>query len=550
MELTGGQAMARQLALEGVEVVFGLPGVQLDYAVDGLASKAPEIRFIATRHEQATTYMADGYSRASGKPGVAMVVPGPGVLNSLAGIATAWASGSRVLLIAAQIPSPLIGQTRGVLHEIPDQTAVLRTLTKWTGLASRPEDVPGVVREGFAQLTSGRPRPVAVELPPDVLAGEGQVELATPVAAPPLPEPDGTLVERAARLLAEARFPVIHVGGGVISSGAAPAVVELAERLQAPILKSSFGHSAIDDRHPLVVPTQQSAAILGRADVVLVVGSRFLTRSGGTMPVREGARLVGLNLDRHDLGPPRAFDLELIGDARAGVSALLAALPSWWAPDGAAAEQRREAVAAARADAQADLEALEPQMSWVRALRAGLPDDGVVLNDLTQVGFVAELGFEARDPHSFVTAGYQGTLGYGFPTALGFKVGAPDRQVVALCGDGGFGYALQELSTARRERIGVTVMLFVDDWYGNVRRTQKEDFDGRFLGVTLGNPDFVALARAYGIEASRIDAPGDLTRILHERRGATDPALVVIPQGEVPSPWPQILWARKAAAAI
>jgi acetolactate synthase-1/2/3 large subunit len=320
VELTGGQAMARQLALEGVEVVFGLPGVQLDYAVDGLASKAPEIRFIATRHEQATTYMADGYSRASGKPGVAMVVPGPGVLNSLAGIATAWASGSRVLLIAAQIPSPLIGQTRGVLHEIPDQTAVLRTLTKWTGLASRPEDVPGVVREGFAQLTSGRPRPVAVELPPDVLAGEGQVELATPVAAPPLPEPDGTLVERAARLLAEARFPVIHVGGGVISSGAAPAVVELAERLQAPILKSSFGHSAIDDRHPLVVPTQQSAAILGRADVVLVVGSRFLTRSGGTMPVREGARLVGLNLDRHDLGPPRAFDLDR-GRARGRVGA-------------------------------------------------------------------------------------------------------------------------------------------------------------------------------------------------------------------------------------
>jgi hypothetical protein len=163
-------------------------------------------------------------------------------------------------------------------------------------------------------------------------------------------------------------------------------------------------------------------------------------------------------------------------------------------------------------------------MSWVRALRAGLPDDGVVLNDLTQVGFVAELGFEARDPHSFVTAGYQGTLGYGFPTALGFKVGAPDRQVVALCGDGGFGYALQELSTARRERIGVTVMLFVDDWYGNVRRTQKEDFDGRFLGVTLGNPDFVALARAYGIEASRIDPNPARAARCHRSRAGRDPA--------------------------
>ncbi|MFZ0215756.1 MAG: thiamine pyrophosphate-binding protein, partial [Candidatus Dormiibacterota bacterium] len=170
MQLTGGQAMARQLALEGVEVIFGLPGVQLDYAVDGLAREAPDIRFLVTRHEQATTYMADGYARATGKVGVAMVVPGPGVLNALAGLATAYASGSPVLLITGQAPSAFIGEGRGVLHEIPDQSAILRTLTKWTGIAKRPEDVPGVLREAFAQLASGRPRPVAVELPPDVLA--------------------------------------------------------------------------------------------------------------------------------------------------------------------------------------------------------------------------------------------------------------------------------------------------------------------------------------------------------------------------------------------
>ncbi|MFZ0216675.1 MAG: thiamine pyrophosphate-dependent enzyme, partial [Candidatus Dormiibacterota bacterium] len=358
--------------------------------------------------------------------------------------------------------------------------------------------------------------------------------------------PEARLVERAAELLAAASFPALAVGTGVIAGHAAQAVIELAERLDAPILKSSFGHSAIDDRHPLVVPTQQSGAVLREADVVLTIGTRFLTRSGERMPVREDATLIGLNLDEHDLGAPRSYHVRLLGDAELGTRQLLAALHDRALAGGGA--RRHEVVAAARADAASDLEALEPQMSWVRALRAGLPDDGVLVNDLTQVGFVAELGFQTRHPRSFVTAGYQGTLGFGFPTALGFKVGAPDRSVVALCGDGGFGYTLQELSTAKGEGIGVTVVLFVDGWYGNVRRTQKEDFAGRFLGTTLTNPDFLELAHAFGVEAMRVEDPDELGRVLRERQGAREPALIVVPQGEVPSPWPQILWARAAAA--
>jgi acetolactate synthase-1/2/3 large subunit len=185
MRMTGGQAMAGQLVREGVEVVFGVPGVQLDDGVDGLATAAPQIRFVVTRHEQATTYMADGYARLAGRPGVALAVPGPGMLNALSGLATAYACSSPVLFLVGQVPSHMIGEGRGFLHEIPNQSAILHGLTKWSGMAGSPEEVPGLLREAFAQLESGRPRPVAVEIPPDVLAGEADVELLDPV--PPAP---------------------------------------------------------------------------------------------------------------------------------------------------------------------------------------------------------------------------------------------------------------------------------------------------------------------------------------------------------------------------
>ncbi|MBO0702994.1 MAG: hypothetical protein J2P38_08680, partial [Candidatus Dormibacteraeota bacterium] len=541
--ITGGQAMARQLVAEGVEVIFGLPGVQLDWGVDGLARDASSVRFITTRHEQATTYMADGYSRASGKVGVAMVVPGPGVLNCLSGLATAYACNSRVLLIAGQIPGPFIGEGRGVLHEIPDQTAILRTLTKWTGRATAPEEVPGLLREAFRQLWSGRPRPVAVELPPDVLQAMGECEVVPPTTPEPPLAPDPVLVEEAATLLAQARFPVLAVGAGVILADAGRAVLSLAELLGAPVLRSSFGHSAVPDAHPLVAPTQQTPQVLARADVVFAIGTRFYNRRGTPMPVPEGAKRIALNIDDGDTIGARTYDLALIGDAELGTRQVEEAVRRLGSPRTASADLARDVVREAKAAAADGLERLEPQMSWVRAVRAGLEDRGTVVMDLTQVGFVAEIGFEVRDRFSFVTAGYQGTLGFGFPTSLGFKVGAPDRDVCVLTGDGGFGYALQELSTARANQIGVTVLLFVDGWWGNVRRTQQEDFGGRYLGTTLVNPDFVELAHSFGIAATRVEDPERLTQLLRERSGAVEPALIVIPQGEVPSPWDQIIWA-------
>ncbi|MGH9057205.1 MAG: thiamine pyrophosphate-binding protein, partial [Acidimicrobiales bacterium] len=280
MELTGGQALARQLVIEGVTDVFGIPGVQLDFAMDALSEVSDDLIFRNTRHEQAATYMADGFARSSGRVGVSLVVPGPGVLNTLAALSTAYACSSPVLQLAGQIPSAAIGSGHGLLHEIPDQSGVLAALTKWSGLARSPAEVPRLVHDAFGHLRSGRPRPVALEIPPDVLAAKQEVSVVAEAAVPQRSVPDEQEIERAAQLLAEARRPVICAGWGVQAAGATAQLRRLAEALGAPVVMSQHGRGSLDDRHPLALTSLGGPEVLGRADVVLAVGTRFRELDG------------------------------------------------------------------------------------------------------------------------------------------------------------------------------------------------------------------------------------------------------------------------------
>src|SRR5256714_4425782 len=234
MEMTGGDALARQLAREGVRDIFGVPGVQLDYAIDGLAKVSSQIRYWNTRHEQATSYMADGYARSTGQIGVCLVVPGPGLLNALSGVATAYACSSRVLCIAGQIPSMAIGRGLGLLHEIPEQSHILGALTKWSARAETPAEVPALVHEAFRQLRSGRPRPVGIEIPPDVLQATGEVTLTDPLPIEPPLRPDQAALRDVAALLKRAERPAIYAGGGVVAGDATEQLRALAELLQCP----------------------------------------------------------------------------------------------------------------------------------------------------------------------------------------------------------------------------------------------------------------------------------------------------------------------------
>jgi acetolactate synthase-1/2/3 large subunit len=544
LAMTGGDALAHQLAREGVRHVFGVPGVQLDYAVDGLAKVADQVSYWNTRHEQATAYMADGYARTTGSAGVCMVVPGPGLLNALAGVATAYACSSRVLCIAGQIPSTAIGRGFGMLHEIPDQSRILGALTKWSRLAKSPAEVPTLVHEAIRQLPSGRPQPVGLEIPPDVLQAEADVMLLEPVNHDEPLAPDPELIRQAAELLAGAERSVVYVGGGLVASGGSDVLRSVAERLEAPVVMSPNGRGALDDRHPLALTSLAGRELLAEADVVLAIGTRFLIGQE-QIALSAGARLVLVNVEMRDLGQPRTPTLAIHGDAAVSLGGLLEHL------DGRPPRpSRRAELDRARAWCSEMLAGIEPQHGWVRALRASMPEDGILVNEFTQVGYLAQVAYPVYAARSYVSPGYQGTLGYGFPTALGAKVAHPERAVLSITGDGGFGWGLAELSTARKYNIGLVTVVFNDGAYGNVRRAQVEQFDGRVLGSDLLNPDFVQLAESFGVRGTRASTPGELEGVLRETlAGSSEPVLIDVPVGRMQNPWRVMRQARGRRAS-
>ncbi len=531
IERTGGQLLTEALARQGVHMIFGIPGVQLDELADALYAAGDQISFVCVRNEQATTYMANGYARSTGAVGVAMVVPGPGVLNALTGLATAFATNSRVLLLAGQIDSRAIGKGYGALHEIPDQTGMLQRLTKWTGTARRADGIPDLVTRAFSEMYSGRPRPVALEVPPDVLASTA---IATVDGhARPMPvAPDEADVERAAALLRSSRRPIIYAGGGVgaASPGAALALRELAEALEAPVLVSENGRGAIDARHRLAFDALALRAFRADADIVLGVGTRFLTTFGSQLDIGS-ASLVLLNADPADLGAPRQAAATICADADPGLRALADAVGK---PPRASRTSEFQRVRMWLDRCFADI---APQREYLAAIRSALPDDGIFVSEYTQVGYAASACFPTYHPHGYIGPGYQGTLGFGFATALGVKAADPSRAVLAVTGDGGFSWTMQELSTAKRYSIGLVTVLFNDGYYGNVRRIQKNRYGGRYFASDLTNPDYRVLAEAFGISYARAHDPATLSGVLREALPADEPTLIEVPVGEFPSPW-------------
>lgn len=549
MTPSGAEALVGQLEREGVRHVFGVPGVQLDHVLDALArarAAGGAIEYIAARHEQGAAHMAEAYARTTGRPGVCLVVPGPGVLNALPAVATGYACSSPMLCVAADIPSPLAGRGLGILHELPDQDGVLASVTKWSARAETPAGIPGLVHEAIRQSRSGRPRPVGLTIPTDVLTARAELD---PVPAGPAPDrlrvsgaPERDVLLEIAAVLRTARRPLLYAGGGVLASRAGAVLTALAEELSAPVVMSRNAGGAVPAHHALAFPSLAARRLLPSADAVLVVGSRFLTPRGTALPTAPEAAVALVNADPADLGPPRRADFALCADARTALEELRAELPA--APEPRAGRESGwppGELADVRAWCARTVESVEPQWSYVRALREAIPDDGFLVNELTQVGYLAAVGYPVHHPGTFLTPGYQGTLGYGYPSALGVKVGNPDRAVVSINGDGGFCWNMQELATARKYGIAVTAVVFNDNAYGNVRRIQADEFESRFIGSDLASPDFVRLAESFSVPAVRAETPARLAGALKECLGEPGPSLIEVPVTEMPSVWPLLL---------
>jgi acetolactate synthase I/II/III large subunit len=530
--MTGGEAIVSGLVAHGIDTVFGLPGAQVYGLFD--AFHQAQLKVIGARHEQACGYMAYGYARSSGKPGVFSVVPGPGVLNASAALLTSFGSNEPVLCLTGQVPTQFLGKGRGHLHEMPDQLATLRTFVKWADRIEYPGVAPTLVSRAFQEMLSGRRGPAALEMPWDVFTQSAEVGTAEVLDTLPAPLPDADRVKDAAALVVASKHPMIFVGSGAIH--AREEILELAEMIDAPVVAFRSGRGIVSNAHELGLTMAAAYRLWPTTDLMIGIGTRLELPTMSRWPYRP----VGLKSIRIDIDPSemRRYtpDVAVISDSKAGTRELLAAVSK---AGYRKISGRRASIREASAAALQEIQKVQPQMAYLNILREVLPANAIVTDELSQVGFASWYGFPVYEPRTFVTSGYQGTLGSGFPTALGAKVANPDRPVVAITGDGGFMFGVQELATAVQYNIGVITLVFNNNAYGNVRRDQRTRFDGRVVAADLVNPDFVKLADSFGIAASLVTAPGQFRPALEKALTHGGPYLVVIevPRDSEVTPW-------------
>jgi acetolactate synthase-1/2/3 large subunit len=528
--MTTAEATVATLAAHGVDTLYALPGVHNDHLFDALYQASDRIKVVHPRHEQGTAYMALGAALATARPQAYAVVPGPGLLNTGAALLTAYAMNAPVLGLIGQIPDADIGRGIGHLHEIRDQAGIISRLVDFSARIRGAEAASALVAKALAAMGTGRRGPAVLECAIDVWGRTGPASLVAPIA-PQEPEIDDDAIAAAAAALGAAKRPFIICGGG--AQGAFAEVTELAHMLEAPVLGYRRGRGVLDSRAPLSVTLPIGRDLWGEADVVLGVGTRMyypFTQWG----MDDDVAIIRINSDPEEPARVHKPKVALVGDAQPILRRLVDAVATRNARRPSRAEEMRER----RADLDKKLAKLAPQRAFLDAIRAELPEDGIFVDEVTQMGFVARLAFPVYKPRTFLSPGYQDNLGWGFATALGAQNARRDVPVVAISGDGGFMFTANELSTAVRHRIPLVAVVFADGAFGNVRRIQEERYGNRLIASDLANPDFIRFAESFGASAERATDPDALRAAL--RRGfarRNGPTLIEVPVGPMPSPW-------------
>ena len=532
--MTAGDAVVDGLIRNGIDTLFCLPGVQNDLFFDALHARTDEIRPIHTRHEQAVAYMALGAAQATGKPSAFCVVPGPGFLNASAALATAYSTSSKVVALLGQINLAAIDQGYGLLHEVRDQIGILRTMTKWAERIESPGDAARLTQEAFRQLGEGRPRPVGLECPMDVWGRKGPIAMPGGPAEEEVLPVDTDKVEEAAKLLGTAKKPMIVVGGG--AQDASVEVRRIAEMLEAPVCGFCMGRGVLDSRHHLSITMPTGHRLWKDVDVVLGVGTRMQPHQQ-VWGTDKKLKIIRIDLSQEEMDRITKPEVGIVGDAAAALIALAEALPK----HNTARASRKDELDEARAKTMKMLAPLVPQLAYIDAIRNALPEDGVFVDELTQVSYISRHAMPVYNPRSFIASGYQGTLGWGYAAGLGVKVARPNAPVLSINGDGGFMFNVQEMATAVRHGINLVAVVFNDGAFGNVQRIQKLRYGNRTIASDLTNPDFGKLADSFGVASLRATSPRALQDHLEEAFRMDAPVLIEAPVGEMPDPWSSVL---------
>ncbi|GGO27100.1 hypothetical protein GCM10010116_54370 [Microbispora rosea subsp. aerata] len=531
--LTGARALVEALRLHGVDTVFGIPGTH-NLAIYEELDRAG-VRCVTPRHEQGAGYAADGYARVTGRPGVVVTTTGPGVVNAATALGQAYSDSSPVLLVSPGVPTGHPRDGRGYLHESRDQSRAIDALCAWSHRVTTVREIQAAVARAFAHFAEGRPRPVHIEIPVDLLDAQDRVKLVPPYQITRR-VPGARPLDEAAALLRTARMPGFVLGGGSQYPGYGESPVgrmamRLAERLGARVVTTVNGKGTVPESHPLALgATLHLAAVrrwLAACDVVLAVGTELGPADLWEDDFTLSGRLVRIDVDPGQMHGDHVADVAIVADAELAVRGLLERLEHMdRVPQPSGEGWRRE-------DYEAELEELTRRWSGqLAALRRALPPETVLVGDNSMVVYHGALvGMPMDPPGRFLFPTGFGTLGFALPAAIGAKLGRPDLPVVALAGDGAFQFSLQELATAVELELSLPIVVSVNGGFGEIREEMRQR-GMRPVAVDLRAPDFPALAAAYGARGRAVKTPGELEEAVAEALRAPAPTVIVVPEEE------------------
>jgi thiamine pyrophosphate-dependent acetolactate synthase large subunit-like protein len=529
--MTCGEAVMKLLSAYGVDTVFGMAGTMTVELYRGIARAG--IRHVQCRNEQGASLMADGYARATGKPGVCTIIAGPGVTNAATGIAQAYCDSQPMLVLSGGTATRTHGKGWGAIHELDDQAAVTAGFTAFSAMVRYPEELPELIARAYAVFRGTRPRPVHLSLPRDVLPEAVEAEWKTR-RTPSLPMPDPAAIDEAADRLAQSKRPLILVGGGAV--GTREALTNIAERIGAPVLATNAGKGIFPDSHPLSLgcsivqtPSQQA---LANADVVLLIGSEVAAGDHFLQKLDISGDIIRIDIDPTELTSMYSAAVPIQADARAAMLALSSALSSRKpTSQRSQGEIRVRDVLAANAAKMTEVEKQHARV-W-KTVRSALPADAIVMGDASQLVYTGSFAMPMEVERCWYYSGNYCALGVALPMAVGAKIGAPHRPVIAVAGDGGFMFTVNELATAVEERLALPVIV----WNNDALKAIVDQMDQQQIpriGVEPKSPDFIRLAQSLGCHATRATSAEHLGQSLRDALLADRPTLIEVREN---SPW-------------